>query len=56
MKKRKGITHKEYQANHLSQMKKKINEEIGRNQNRKNLSPIIQALADSERFSNGSPE
>lgn len=56
MKKRKGITQKEYQANHLSQMKKKVTEEIGRNSKTKRLSPIIQALADSDRFNNGSPE
>lgn len=56
MKKRKGITYKEYQANHLNQMKKKINEEIGHDPKIQSVSPIIQALADNDRFHNGSPE
>jgi hypothetical protein len=49
MKKRKGITHKQYQTNHLNQRNQKINDELDHDLNIQNVSPIIQALADKDR-------
>jgi hypothetical protein len=37
-------------------MKKKINEELDHDLNIQNVSPIIQVVADNDRFQNGSPE